>query len=82
MELALARRPFLYFPLEDHCEQILHVAHRLDRHGAGRRMTYATTSPETVAEAALETLDADTSGTRLPEPGAARRAAGLIAELL
>jgi pimeloyl-ACP methyl ester carboxylesterase/UDP-N-acetylglucosamine:LPS N-acetylglucosamine transferase len=82
MELALARRPFLYFPLEDHCEQALHVVHRLDCHGAGRRMTYATTSSESLAEAALATLGADTGDTRLPEPGAARRAAGLIAELL
>ena len=38
MELTAAGRPFLYFPLRGHFEQNRHVAHRLDRHGAGRRM--------------------------------------------
>ena len=38
MELTAAGRPFLYFPLRNHFEQNHHVAHRLDRHRAGRRM--------------------------------------------
>ena len=42
MELTAARRPFLYFPLRNHFEQNLHVAHRLDRHGAGRRRRRTT----------------------------------------
>jgi UDP:flavonoid glycosyltransferase YjiC (YdhE family) len=46
MELTAAGRPFLYFPLRRHFEQDRHVAHRLDRHGAGRRMDYGTTGPE------------------------------------
>jgi predicted glycosyltransferase len=41
MELAAARRPFLYFPLENHFEQQRHVRHRLDRYGAGGCMRYA-----------------------------------------
>ena len=45
-------------------------------------MTYATTSPENLADAALAELGADTSRARLPEAGAAGRAARLIAELL
>ena len=40
MELAAARRPFLYFPLRDHFEQNRHVRHRLERYGAGRYMDY------------------------------------------
>ncbi len=36
MELAAAKRPFLYFPLDRHFEQNLHVRHRLERYGAGR----------------------------------------------
>ena len=40
MELAAARRPFLYFPLRDHFEQNRHVRHRLERYGAGRCMDY------------------------------------------
>src|SRR3970282_926541 len=42
MELAAARRPFLYFPLENHFEQNRHVVQRLERYGAGRRVAYAT----------------------------------------
>ena len=49
MELVAARRPFLYFPLERHFEQQLHVAHRLERHGAGRRMEYASASSVDIA---------------------------------
>ena len=40
MELAAAGTPFLYFPLRNHFEQNFHVAHRLDRYGAGRRMDF------------------------------------------
>jgi UDP-N-acetylglucosamine:LPS N-acetylglucosamine transferase len=82
MELALNRRPFLYFPLKDHCEQVYHVAHRLERHGAGRRLTYADTSVEDLAEAALNTMCADTSNYGAFRPGGAGRAAEMIAELL
>ena len=82
MELTATRRPFLYFPLADHCEQVFHVAHRLERHAAGRRLDFAATDPESLARAALETLQADTSGYRGVDPGAPARAARLIAELL
>ena len=55
MELTANRRPFLYFPLANHFEQQRHVAHRLDRYGAGRRMDYATADPDEIAAAiALE----------------------------
>ena len=40
MELTAAQRPFLYFPLRHHFEQNFHVAHRLARYRAGRRMDY------------------------------------------
>jgi pimeloyl-ACP methyl ester carboxylesterase/UDP:flavonoid glycosyltransferase YjiC (YdhE family) len=82
MELTAARRPFLYFPLANHFEQLYAVAHRLDVHRAGRRLSYADTSASALAEAAFDTLGADTRGYHVPEPGAARRAAALIAELL
>ncbi len=81
MELTAARRPFLYVPLERHYEQLIHVDHRLRRHRAGRCVRFAETEPEPLAEAMLEQLDA--SSDYLPiDPSAARRAAGLIAELL
>jgi predicted glycosyltransferase len=51
MELTANRRPFLYFPLRHPFEQNFHVAHRLDRHRAGRRMDYATADPDAIAAA-------------------------------
>ena len=49
MELTASRRPFLYFPLRHHFEQNMHVAHRLDRYGAGRRMDFDTADPDVIA---------------------------------
>jgi pimeloyl-ACP methyl ester carboxylesterase len=81
MELAANRRPFLYFPLARHFEQRFHVAHRLDRYRAGRRMDFATSDPDAIAATiagevgrAVDTLPVETDG--------AARAARLIAELL
>ena len=81
MELTATKRPFLYFPLQNHFEQNVHVPHRLARYRAGVRMDYAEADPETLAHAVAEGLkhpvmyrDVDTDG--------ARRAAELIAPLL
>jgi UDP:flavonoid glycosyltransferase YjiC (YdhE family) len=81
MELAAARRPFLYFPLRDHFEQTRHVRHRLERYGAGRHMDYATSAPETIAEAIAAEIDR-TVNYRPVEANGAARAAALIAELI
>ena len=77
MELTANRTPFLYFPLRHHFEQTFHVAHRLDRYRAGRRMDYATTDPDTIAAEIGRTVD-----YRPVETDGAARAASLIAELL
>jgi UDP-N-acetylglucosamine:LPS N-acetylglucosamine transferase len=81
MELVAARRPFLYFPLERHFEQQLHVAHRLARYGAGRQMQYSSATPEEIAEAIAHEL-ARPVGSAEVAGGAAARAAALIAPLL
>jgi pimeloyl-ACP methyl ester carboxylesterase/UDP:flavonoid glycosyltransferase YjiC (YdhE family) len=81
MELTAAGRPFLYFPLRNHFEQNHHVAHRLDRHGAGRRMHFLTDGPEEIA-AALEEELAGTRQYRAVDGDGGGRAAALIAELL
>jgi predicted glycosyltransferase len=81
MELAANRRPFLYFPLRHHFEQNLHVAHRLDRHRAGRRMDYASSDPDLIADAIAAELGRTVDYRPVPTDGAAR-AARLIAELL
>jgi predicted glycosyltransferase len=81
MELVAGRRPFLYFPLEDHFEQNRHVAHRLDRYGAGRRMPFATSDPDGIAEAIAAEIDRPVTSHPVATDGATR-AAELIAGLL
>jgi pimeloyl-ACP methyl ester carboxylesterase/predicted glycosyltransferase len=81
MELTANQRPFLYFPLRHHFEQNFHVAHRLDRHRAGRRMDYATADPDAIAEAIAAEIGRAVAYRPVETDGAAR-AASLIAELL
>ena len=81
MELTAAGTPFLYFPLKNHFEQNFHVAHRLDRYGAGRRMEFATSTPDMIAEAMVAALQAPTSFKPVEADGAAR-AARMLAELI
>ncbi len=81
MELAAARRPFLYFPLENHFEQQRHVRHRLERYGAGRCLRFGESPPEVIAAAIAEEIDRPVA-TKPVETDGARRAAELIAPLL
>ncbi len=81
MELTAAGRPFLYFPLRHHFEQNFHVAHRLDRYRAGRRMDFDLATPEVIAAAIAEEIEREVDYAPV-EPGGARRAAERIAELL
>ncbi|HEY8861591.1 MAG TPA: glycosyltransferase, partial [Candidatus Limnocylindria bacterium] len=81
MELAAARRPFLYFPLRNHFEQNRHVRHRLERYGAGRYMDYDASPPEVIAEAIVSEIDRPVDYRPVESDGAAR-AAALIAPLI
>jgi predicted glycosyltransferase len=81
MELAAARRPFLYFPLRNHFEQNRHVRHRLERYGAGRCMDYDASPPEVIAEAIAAELGREVDYRPVESDGAAR-AAALIAPLI
>ena len=81
MELTANRRPFLYFPLRHHFEQNFHVRHRLERHGAGRRMDFAIAEPGVIAAAIADEIGRDVD-YRPVETDGAQRAAALIAELL
>ena len=80
MELTAARRPFIYIPLRHHFEQNFHVAHRLHRYGAGRRLDYDDLTPEALADAIAAEI-----GREWPTAGGDRRAAraaALLADLL
>ncbi|MGD9922299.1 MAG: alpha/beta fold hydrolase [Pseudorhodoplanes sp.] len=81
MELTAAGTPFLYFPLRNHFEQNFHVAHRLQRYGAGKRMEFATSTPDMIADAMIAALS-EPSGFRNVEADGASRAARMLADLL
>jgi pimeloyl-ACP methyl ester carboxylesterase/predicted glycosyltransferase len=81
MELTAAGTPFLYFPLKNHFEQNFHVAHRLDRYKAGRRMDYATSTPDTIADAMIAALKVPTKFKPVEADGAAR-AARMLADMI
>jgi pimeloyl-ACP methyl ester carboxylesterase/predicted glycosyltransferase len=81
MELTAAGTPFLYFPLRNHFEQNVHVAHRLDRYGAGWRMDFATSTPQMIADAMLAALRAPRGFLPVEADGAAR-AARMLVDLL
>jgi pimeloyl-ACP methyl ester carboxylesterase/predicted glycosyltransferase len=81
MELTANRRPFLYFPLAHHFEQRFHVAYRLDRHRAGRRMDYQSSDPDAIAAAIAAEIGRPVDYLPVETDGAAR-AARAIADLL
>ena len=81
MELTANRRPFLYFPLAHHFEQNFHVAHRLDRYRAGRRMDYGSADSTAIADAITAEISRAVDYRPVATDGATR-AAHLIAELL
>jgi glycosyl transferase family 28 len=82
MELAAARRPFLYVPLERHFEQQVHVPQRLAQYGAGRRMSYQQArNPETLADAMAAEIGRPVD-YRPVEADGASRAAALLGAIL
>ncbi|HAQ17812.1 MAG TPA: hypothetical protein DCR40_01110 [Prolixibacteraceae bacterium] len=78
-ELAALQTPFIYFPLEGHCEQA-NVSRILIKRGIGVKMNLSTSSPEMLAEKIVSTLGADTTFPAIPADGA-RKAAEAITKL-
>jgi len=81
MELAASGQRFIYFPLRDHCEQQVHVRHRLERYRAGRYMDYEAVTPESLAEAMSDELSRPVQSRPVERDGALR-AARLLAPLV
>ncbi len=82
MELAAARKPFVYVPLRHHFEQNFHVRHRLERYGAGTRLPYEEAAdPAALAAAICREVDREVCTLPVEDDGA-RRAAALLAELV
>jgi len=81
LELTALKKPFLYFPIEGHCEQEKYVAGRLARHRAGVRMKLSETSPERLAEQAALNIESIVDYATISADGA-RKAAGYISDML
>jgi UDP:flavonoid glycosyltransferase YjiC (YdhE family) len=81
LELTALRRPFLYFPIEGHSEQEVHVAGRLRRHGAGIERRLSSTDPEGLAADIVANLGQCPTYPPIPAAGA-RLAARKIRDLL
>jgi hypothetical protein len=81
LELTALGRPFLYFPLDGHFEQQVHVASRLARHGAGIQRAYAKTTPRSLSEAVLSNIGTEAAYPPIATNGA-ERAAQIICGLL
>lgn len=72
LELTALKRPFVYFPVEGQCEQEMIVAGRLARHRAGIKMSRATATPATLAQAIGNNLGTDVDYPSIPLDGADR----------
>lgn len=81
LELTALQKPFLYFPLENHCEQQVHVAGRLKRHQAGIKMQFSDTSPEILTDAILKNLGRRVEYPAIPKDGA-NNLAKMVSRLL
>lgn len=81
MELTALKRPFIYFPLEEHWEQLGWVVPRLHRHHAGVEMRYYQTTPEKLADAVVQNIGKPVDYANIPLDGA-RMAAEVMAKYL
>lgn len=72
LELTALHRPFIYFPLEGHFEQELIVSERLARHRAGERLVYSQTTPEALADKAVQLVGSEATWPSIPADGARR----------
>ena len=80
VELTALNKPFIYFPLEKHCEQA-NIADNLRKNNIGVEMKFSKTDPSLLAEKMVELYGKDVNYPGIPVDGAGR-AAGLIAPLL
>jgi len=80
VELRALNKPFIYFPLEKHCEQA-NIAHNLRKNHIGVEMKYSKTDPVMLGEKIAELCGTAVKYPDIPLDGA-ERAASLITPLL
>ena len=81
LELTALRRPFLYFPFEHHCEQMIDVTNRVKRQRAGVMMRFPQTTPEILAQRIKENIGKQVDYAEVPLDGA-RKSAEIMARYL
>jgi predicted glycosyltransferase len=79
-ELAALHTPFIYFPIEGHCEQA-NVSRILTKRGVGIKMNLSSSTPEMLAEKIISAIGANTAFPDIPADGA-RKAAEAITKLI
>lgn len=73
LELTALRRPFIYFPLEGHCEQA-NVSRILTQKGAGIKLRLKETTPEILADQIVKNIGNEVSYADIPRDGAIKAA--------
>jgi Glycosyltransferase family 28 C-terminal domain len=81
MELTALQRPFIFFPLEGHCEQQKFVVPRQQRLRAGIRLKFADTSPQELGRQMAANVDVNVDYVE-PDVGGARKLAGVITQTM
>jgi UDP-N-acetylglucosamine:LPS N-acetylglucosamine transferase len=81
LELTVLQKPFIYFPLQEHFEQEMHVSPRVERGRVGTRMSYAETTPESLAQMVTTRINKEVKAPPI-RIGGEKRAAALIRPLL
>jgi hypothetical protein len=79
IELTALRRPFVFFPLENHCEQQKFVVPRQQRLRAGIRLKFADTSPEELGRQIAANVGREVDYAQ-PDIAGARTLAAIIAQ--
>jgi UDP:flavonoid glycosyltransferase YjiC (YdhE family) len=77
LELTALRRPFIYFPLEGHCEQA-NVSRILSQRGAGVKLRLSKTTPELLADQILKAIGTTVTYPDIPIDGAQKAAQYLV----
>lgn len=76
-ELAAMRRPFIYFPLEGHCEQA-NVSRILSQRGIGLKLRLSQTSAELLADKMVSIIGTTVSYPEIPTDGAQKAAQSIL----
>lgn len=81
LELTALNRPFLYFPIANHCEQLMHVVPRQRRLRAGVALSLQKTSAEDPAEHIRANVGRPVDYEEVPMTGAGEVARHVVAAL-